>query len=38
MELVRLGDTVEKFSDQISYSSKNYESKIQELEQKLINS
>ena len=31
MELVRLGDTVDKFSDQMSYSSKNYENKIQEL-------
>lgn len=38
MELVRLGDTIQKMTDQMNGTTRNYESKIQDLEQKLVNS
>jgi hypothetical protein len=38
MEMVRLGDTVEKMTDHINSISRNYENKIQDLEGKLNNS
>lgn len=36
--MVRLGDTIEKMTDQMNNTGRNYEGKIQDLEQKLINS
>lgn len=38
MEMVRLGDTVEKMSDYVSGIGKSYENKYQDLENKLANS
>ena len=38
MQLVRLGDTIEKTKDQMNGSSRMYENRIQDLQQKLINS
>lgn len=38
MEMVRLGDTVEKMSEYISTLGRGYENKYQELENKLANS
>ena len=37
MEVVRLGDTVEKMSEYVNNISKSYDSKYQELEGKLSN-
>lgn len=37
MEVVRLGDTVDKMTDGMNLVSRNYEGKIQELEHKLSN-
>lgn len=38
MEMVRLGDTVEKMSEYMNSMARNYESKYQDLENKLSNS
>ncbi len=38
MEVVRLGDTVEKMSEYVSGMSKGYEAKYQDLESKFSNS
>lgn len=38
MEVVRLGDTVEKMSEYVNNISKGYDIKYQELESKLSNS
>ncbi len=38
MEMVRLGDTIEKITDQMNSSTRGYEGRIQDLEQKLMNS
>ena len=37
MEVVRLGDTVEKMNDYVNGVTKNYESRYQELEAKMAN-
>lgn len=37
MEVVRLGDTVEKMNDYVNSATRSYESKYQELENKMSN-